>query len=124
MSSADAPLLWERLPTVEQLPLAAARRAHRLFTYARSGHDGRAIVVVVVVDRRESLLARSSYATSVDPRRVAERVLEASVLGRCSPYRADSAHRESRIEALVGPMATPGLGTYERLLRDRRPRTA
>ncbi len=112
------------LPTVEGLSLAAARSAHRLHTYARSGIHGQDLVVIVIVDKREHLLARSTFATTQDPRRVAEHVLGASLLSRCSPYRADSTHRETRIEALVAPDPTRLLSSFERLRATRPVRTA
>ncbi len=124
MTSSEPTLAWDRLPTVERMPPTVARRAHRLFTYDRLAVDESPLVVVVVVDARENLLARSTFATTADPRRVAEHVLASSRVGRYSPYRADSAHRETRIEALVGPKASSALSAYERERRDRPPRTA
>jgi hypothetical protein len=124
MDSSTPSLGWERLPSVERLDLATARRAHRVFAYARTGALGLVLVVVGVVDERDTLLARSTYATATDPRRVAERVLAASRLERYSFYRPDPMHRERRVEALVGPRVSTSVGAYERELRNLPPRTA
>ncbi len=103
------------LPTIEQASIQVARTAEFVTAYTRAGHADRPLVIVTVEDDRGYQLARSTYATDVDPRRVCESVLAHSRLERCSKYRPHPAYRETRVQALVSPRPSAKLSAYERL---------
>ncbi|WP_284232482.1 hypothetical protein [Arenivirga flava] len=103
------------LPTIEQASIQVARSAKFVTAYARAGHADQPLVIVTVEDDRGYQLARSTYATNIDPRRVCEHVLAHSRLERCSQYRPHPAYRETRVQALISARPSVKLSAYERL---------
>lgn len=104
----------EAMPTVIALGASEARCAHTVTAYARKGAKGQALVVVLIADDRGHQVARSTFTTTAGPQRVCEAALRGSVLERITAYRADPGHRETRIQAMVGPRASPRLSAFER----------